>query len=165
MQTNRNTNTKRDVWQIAGDGRSKGVSQMNLANAATLNPVVYYKGRGMERFLTLDVYQLPNTPMYVLLYCPLCQARNPNIPPKGLTIKEDQKKIHLDPNAFPKFPGITNQELVSHLGLDSLNDLRGLISIETFECTFEEDPTLTRGFGFSGCGWKISIDNNIAKDR
>ncbi len=157
---------KKEIFQIAGD-QSQGISAgVNLTNSALCKPVVFYRGRGIERFLSLDVYALPGTPMYVVIYCPLCEIRDPgNKLNRSLTIKEDNKKIDLDPKALPKIPGWSTKDLVSYLELQNQDELRGRISIEPFGCTWEEDPTLKRaGFGLSCCDWKVSITNNIAKD-
>ena len=157
---------RKEIFQISGDQSQGIMSGANLTNSALCKPVVLYKGRGMELILTLDVFALPGTPMYVVLYCPLCQIRDPeNKYNRSLTIKETNKKIDLDPEVMPKIPGFSTQELVHDLGLQNQDELRGRISIEPFGCTWEEDPTLKRaGFGLSCCDWKISITNNIAKD-
>ena len=140
----------------------QGASGVNLNNSALCNPVVYYPKMGI--FLTLDVFALPGTPMYVVVRCPLCQARNPDSEGMDLTIKEDQKSISLDHRGIPKFPGFTTPELVSGLGLQNQDELRGRLSVEPFKCTWEESPDLRREFGFSRCGWSVAIDNNIVKD-
>ncbi len=156
---------KKEIFQVSGDQSQGVVAGLNLTNSALCKPVVLYKGRGMERILTLDVFALPGTPMYVVLYCPLCQIRDPeNKYNRSLTIKETNKKIDLDPKAMPKIPGFSTQELIHDLGLQNQDELRGRISIEPFKCTWEEDPELKRGFGLSCCDWKVSITNNIAKD-
>lgn len=38
------------------------------------------------------------------------------------------------------------------------------ISIEKISCTWEADGSIRKDFGFNRCGWKVVIDNNIAKD-
>lgn len=158
-------NTKKEIFQLHGD-QSQGVSSgANLTNSAICHPIVLYRGRGMERFLTLDVFAAPGAPMYAVIYCPLCQARDPeNRFNRSLTIKGENKKIDLDIRAIPTFKGFTTPELVNDLGLQNKDELRGRISIEPFGCTWEEDPELRRGFGFSCCNWKIEINNNIARD-
>lgn len=157
---------KKEIFQVSGDQSQGIMSGSNLTNSALCKPVVLYRGRGIERLLTIDVFALPGTPMYVVLYCPLCQTRDPeNKHNRSLTIKEDNKKIDLDPKAMPKIPGFSTEELVNALGLQSRDELLGRISIEPFGCTWEEEPDLKRaGFGLSCCDWKVSITNNIAKD-
>jgi hypothetical protein len=162
-------NPKKELFHIAGDHPSeniaRGASGANLTQSALCHPVVLYRGRGLERILILDVFAVPGAPMYAVLYCPLCQTRDPgNKHNRSLTIKADNKKIDLDHKALPNIPGFTTSELVKELGLQSQDELRGRISIETFGCTWEEDPELKRGFGFSCCDWKVVIDNNIARD-
>lgn len=158
--------TKKEIFQVSGD-QSQGVaSGVNLTNTALCKPVVLYRSRAMgDLFLTMDVFALPGVPMYVVVRCPICQARNPDSEGMDLTIKADHKSIDLDHKAIPNFPGYTTQELVSALGLQSVDELRGRISIEPFGCTWEAEPELRRDFGFSCCNWKISITNNVAKDE
>lgn len=165
---------KRDVWEISGDQHRGTLSGVNLTNTALCKPVVFYRSarHNMERFLTLDVYKVGNEPLHVVLYCPLCQARDPdNERNMSLRIMETNKAIDLDPKALPKFPGISNEELVRHLGLGGLHDLRGRISIEPFGCTWEEEKGENKGGSMisgglitSCCNWRVAIDNNIARD-
>jgi hypothetical protein len=157
-------NNKKELFHVSGDqhGGMTGSTGMNLNNSALCHPVVYYPKMGI--FLTLDVFALPGTPMYVVVRCPLCQARNPDSEGMDLTIKEDQKEIELDIKAMPKFPEHSTSELVQGLGLQNQDELRGLISVEPFKCTWEESPELKREFGFSRCGWSVAIKNNIVVD-
>ena len=174
IESARNMQPKRDVWEIQGDRNRGSLSGVNMANTAICKPVVYYNsGRhNMERFLTLDVYKVGDAPLHVIIYCPLCQTRDPNNDRNmSLRICETNKAIDLDVPAMPKFPGISNQELVQHLGLGGLHDLRGRISIEPFGCTWEEDEESNKGgTGIVGglisacCNWRVVIENNIARD-
>ncbi len=157
--------SKKELFQLSGD-KSQGITAgSNLTNSALCHPVVLYRGRGMERLLTIDVFALPGEPMYAIVYCPLCQTRDPeNKHNRSLTIKEANKKIDVDPKAFPRIPGFTTEELVRELGLQHRDELLGRISIEPFGCTWEEEPELKRDFGMSCCTWKVAINNNIARD-
>ena len=156
---------KKELFHVSGDqhnGGMRGGTTANLNNSALCHPVVFYPKK--EIFLTLDVFSLPGAPMYVVIRCPICQARNPNSEGMDLTIKEDQKDIHLDHKSIPSFPGFTTSELVEGLGLQNQDELRGRISIEPFGCTWEAEPELRRGFGFSCCEWNVAIKNNIVVD-
>jgi hypothetical protein len=174
MNTNmQNSRKVREAWQIAGDNsRTSGGFGVNAVDNALCNPIVFYKGRGMERFLTVDVFKVEGEPMHAIIYCPFCTERDPeNARNMSLRICETNKKIDLDIASYPKFPGITIDELVQFLGLPNRNAARGVISIEAFGCTFEEEATENRGAtGIVGglisacCGWKVKIDNNIARD-
>jgi hypothetical protein len=157
------TNPKKDFFHVSGDQhQQRGNSGVNLNQSALCHPVVFYPKMGI--FLTLDVFALPGTPMYVVVRCPICQARNPDSEGMDLTIKEDQKDISLDINAIPKIPGFTTQELLQGLDLQSSSDLRGVLSVEKFGCTWEESPELKRGFGLSCCPWNVVIENNVLRD-
>lgn len=157
---------KKEIFQVSGD-QNQGVSAgQNLCNNALCKPVVLYKSKAMgDLFLTLDVFAIPGTPLYAVVRCPMCQAKNPDSKGMDLTIKSDRKAIDLDPKALPSYPGYTTAQVVQALGLQSKDELRGRISIEPFGCTWEEEPDLQRDFGFSCCNWKVSISNNIAKDE
>lgn len=164
-----NSSPKKEIYQITGDAPDpastslRGVSSgFNFVNTATAHPVVLYR----DRLLTLDVYSLPDQPLKVMLYCPRCEARRkPGAPMvQSLTISQENKAIHFDPNTLPRIPGFTHGELAKYLGLSSIDGLRGQISVEAFRCTWEEEPDLKRGFGFSVCGWHVVIENNIARD-
>jgi hypothetical protein len=166
--------SKRDIWEISGDTNRGTLSGVNMTNTAICKPVVLYRSakHNMERFLTLDVYKVGDAPMHAIVYCPLCQTRDPNNDRNmSLRICETNKKIDLDLKALPKFPGISNQELVKHLGLGGLHDLRGRISIEPFGCTWEEEADVNKGGSMIGgglisscCNWRVVIENNIARD-
>ena len=153
--------SKKEIFHVSGDQHRGVTSGVNLNNSALCKPVVMYR----DLFLTLDVYEMPGVPMYIVVRCPLCQMRDPNSQGMDLTIKADQKAIELDPKKVPKFPGWNTKELARELGLQSVNDLRGLLSVEPFKCTWEAEPGLKRDFGFSRCTWSVSIRNNIARDE
>jgi hypothetical protein len=156
---------KKELFHVSGDqhnGAAQGATGMNLNNSALCHPVVYYPKKGI--FLTLDVFDMPGTPRYVVVRCPVCQARNPNAEGMDLTIKEDQKEMSIDAKALPKIDGFTTSELVQGLGLQHPDELRGRISIEPFGCTWEAEPELRRSFGFSCCEWNVAIKNNIMVD-
>lgn len=163
------TNTRKEVFQIAGDQPDpvgtglKGVSGgYNLGVNAVARPIVLWR----DRILTIDLYALPNTPMYGIIYCPICAeiavAQGREVP--SLKIDQSNKKIDFEPGVVPKIPGFSTDELVKYLGAESSEAIAGRISIEPFGCTWEAEPTLRRQFGFGVCNWKVAIDNNIARD-
>lgn len=157
------TNPKKEFFHVSGDRHQGVTSGVNLNQSALCHPVVYYPAMG--EFLTLDVFALPGVPMYVVVRCPICQAKNPHKePPNDLTIKADQKSIELDAKAIPSFPGFKTSEVVQGLGLQSADSLRGRITIEEFGCTWEEEEDLKRDFGLSCCPWNVRIANNVVKD-
>lgn len=156
---------KNELFPIAGDNPTQNrgvVSGPNFTGAAEAKPIVLWR----DRLLTLDVYQLPNQPMYVILYCPICMGGEKN--DHSLRITEDNKAIDFDPKAMPKIPGFTHDELVHSLGLSHKSEIAGRISIEPFGCTWEAEADLKRATGhiggFSVCPWNVEITNNIAKD-
>ncbi len=158
-----------ELVEVRGDatlptGERGKASGLNLANTATAKPIVLYR----DKLLTLDVYSLPGQPMYIILYCPLCDLNRPRKEKQkqSLRISEDNKKIDFDPKALPNIPGFSSpQEIVNSLDhVTSVDQIRGRISVEPFGCTWEEKSDLRRGFGFGVCGWKVVIENNIARD-
>jgi hypothetical protein len=165
---------KKELFQIAGDPHAGGaMSGVNLNKNATCNPVVLYKSKAMgDIWLTLDVYAMPGMEAYAIIYCPQCQTRDPeNKRNMSLTIKQSNKKIELDTKAVPKFPGYNIQEVAQGLGLQSIDEMRGVISIEPFGCTWEESAEQNKGAtGIVGglisgcCDWQVVIENNIARD-
>jgi hypothetical protein len=150
-----------ELFSIAGD--SPQPSQGLRATGDEAKPIVLWR----DRLLTLDVYQLPNQPMYVILYCPICMGGEKN--DRSLRITADNKAIDFDPTAMPKIPGFTPAELVANLGLQHPRQVAGRISIEPFGCTWEAEDDLHHRAtehigGFSVCPWNVEITNNIAKD-
>jgi hypothetical protein len=156
------TNSKKDFFHVSGDKHQEVSSGINLNQSALCHPVVWYPRMG--EFLTLDAFAMPGTPLYLVVRCPFCQSRNPDSEGMDLTIKADQKGISLDHKAMPKFPGFETSEVARGLGLQSADDLRGVLSVDEFGCTWEEEPELKRDFGFSCCQWNVVIENNVARD-
>ena len=156
-------NSKKEFFHVSGDRQQGVTSGFNLNQSALCHPVVWYPRMG--EFLTLDVFSVPGAPLYAVIRCPVCLAKNPRKePPNDLTIKADQKDIDLDLKALPRFPGFDLQEVVQGLGLQSLNDIRGRISISEFGCVWEEEEDLKRDFGLSCCPWNVVIENNVMRD-
>jgi hypothetical protein len=157
----------KEIFQVSGDQPGQGASGMNLNQNALCNPVVLYRSRTQgDLFLTLDVFEMPGAPMYIVTRCPVCQARNPDSKGMDLTIKADQKAIDLNPRALPDFSrfGYSIHDITIALAVHR-DDIRGRLSIEPFKCTWEAEPELQRDFGFSRCEWHVSIKNNIMRDE
>jgi hypothetical protein len=131
-------------------GRAVGEHALNDADG---HPVVLYKGKERDFFLTCDVHALPGQPLTVYTYCPLCGNH--------LTIKQTNKAIDYDPRATVKIPGYDTSWILAELGVSGLG---GRISIEPFRCSWEEKPDLRRSFGFGVCNWSVAIDNNVARN-
>jgi len=155
-------NSKKEFFHVSGDQHRGVTSGVNLNQNALCHPVVYYPRMG--EFLTLDAFMVPGAPMYLVVRCPFCQARDPKGERMDLTIKADQKDIDLNHKEVPRFPGFTAQEVAHGLGLQNVSDLGGRLSVSEFGCTWEEEPDLKRDFGFSCCQWNVVIENNVARD-
>jgi hypothetical protein len=138
-------------------GRSVG--NVDLSKSALGHPVIYYRSKeGKEFFLTADVYAPPDPSgaprgaLSVHIYCPHCSNH--------LTIRQDNKAIDYDRHAPVVIPGFLSGEIAAGLGVA---DLGGRLSVEKFRCTWEERPDLRRSFGFGVCGFRVVIENNVAR--
>lgn len=154
----------KDVFHVAGDapdpegGRARGVAPgYELSQSAQGHPMLLYKlSTGQEIVLEADVYDVADK--YIYLLCPLCLARGRK---NMLRIREGIKAFRydrlIDP---PTFPGWSDEQMRHAFP----RGLGGTLSVEPFECTWEESPELTRGGGFEKCGWRVSIEKNVVKD-
>ena len=113
------------------EARSGVSATTDFTKSAYGHPIVRW--RDLE--LTLDVYQYPNAPMEVHLYCPVCASRGDR---HMLRVRQDRKRIEYHKTS-------------------------NTISIERFRCTWEPDNQSAR-FGINRCTWSVAIDNNIARD-
>ena len=124
-------------------------STMRLDKAALGHPLIRYRDRVIEA----DVYPFldgDNDPaadrqrLEVILICPCCENQ--------LRVTSDRKAIEWAP------------------GLPEIDDagqviVRGVISIEPFQCTWEKDgKAAVTGHGENLCRWRVGIDKNIARD-
>lgn len=150
---------------MAGDapdpegGAAHGVAPgYQLTRSAQGHPMLIYKlPTGVEIILEADVYDVPDR--YIYLLCPLCLARGHK---NMLRIREGVKAFSYDPAApVPVFPGWTMDQMRNAFK----NGAGGVLSVEPFECTWEEVPDLARGSGFQKCGWRVSIDKNVVRDE
>lgn len=155
----------KDVFHVAGDapdpegGALRGVAPgYNLTRSAIGHPLMLYRVAGQELILEADVYALPNEPMYIHLICPLCLMNGRTV---ALRIIEGRKQLSYDPRAdVPTFPGWSRDQMLHAFP----HGLGGLLSVEPFGCTWEEEPNLERGgMGFSCCPWKVAIENNVVR--
>lgn len=130
---------REELVHLAGDAPDPSGSGL-VGHQASLNlsrtALGHPKIRYRDLVIEADVYALPGVPMYVHILCPKCRH--------ALKIAEDRKHIEYDPKAGPPQDG-------------------GRISIEAFQCTWEMDDQRQQ-FGLSLCGWKVVVDNNIARD-
>jgi hypothetical protein len=159
--------TSKDVFQIAGDApdpmgeiRGQGVSPgFDMTKMAAGHPKVIYRlANGQDLILEVDVYKLPNEPMYLLFFCPLClQNKRQN----ALRIVQGNKAMSYDPKAMRgPYPGWTSAQMKESFP----KGIGGLLSVEQFACTWEASPEASRDFGLARCTWKVVIDNNVARN-
>jgi hypothetical protein len=159
------TQTIKDVFHVAGDAPDpdgtglRGVAPgYDMTRAAIGHPKLLYRAGGQELVLEADVHAMAGQPRYIHIICPRCFARGRT---QMLTIREDRKQLAYDHLAdVPTFPGWSRDQML-HAFPDGLG---GLLSVEPFGCTWEEEPELERGLGFSLCGWRVAIDNNVVRD-
>ena len=160
---------RKEAFQIAGDqldpagtGLRGKTAGYNLGANVAARPIVLWR----DRLLTVDLYSMPGAPMYAIIYCPICAdaavSQGREVP--SLKIDQRNKKIEFEPGVPPKIPGFSTSELVKYLGAQSAEDIAGRLSIETFGCSWEAEPTLRRQFGLGVCNWRVTIDNNVARD-
>lgn len=157
---------KKEIFQIrrSKDPISNRIGAdhgFHFKHSAVANPVIYYRGRHGEFFLTLDLYQPEGAPPYLLMYCPLHSHDSDT----SIRIARDNKRFEYEPDRKPRFPGYREEELLAGLELPSLG---GALSVEAFGCTWEADPSFRRAGrgigGFSICPFRVAIDQNIARD-
>lgn len=150
----------KELFQVYGDPGRGVTTGYDLTKNAAVRPLILWE----DKLLTVDIYAMPGTPMYGHIYCPQC-ARNGR--QSLLTIRQEAKSMNLDVDAMParvaKALNMTYEELARYLDLGSVNELKGVLSVEKIGCSWEEDPTAKRTFGFATCPWSVVIDQNIAR--
>lgn len=158
------TATIKEVFQVAGDrpdpagtGLRGVMPGYDLRQSAAGHPLLLWRHPAGELVLEADVYQLPGQPTYIHLLCPQClQAGRQN----ALRITQERKAISYDPaREPPTFPGWTDRQMRDAFP----NGVGGILSVEAFECTWEEDPTRQRGFGLAKCNWRVVIEHNVVR--
>ena len=151
-------NTEKSIVEIkrshdpSGTGLIGVSAGYNFERAAKKIALHYKSKRLGERFLTADLYDL-ESPRYLLIYCPSCL--------NTLRISEANKKFEWEPEGKPSFSGYREEDLLAGLELSSFG---GLLSVESFGCSWEIEPGLRRSFGFAICPWRVAIDKNIIRD-
>jgi len=148
-------NGKRTLMHLAGDEEEGLQSKLNLDTGKSLVAVWYPRH---ELLLELDVFLVPGAPPTVHAICPRCRHH--------LTISGLRKKIAWDPHAENPMRREIASRLPPH---HQARALRGKISIEPFECTWElntdqavsSDSTIGKG---NLCRWRGAIDDNVVKE-
>lgn len=129
-----------EIFHIAGDVPDPtGQSNIRGVQSTTLldKSKIEVTVRYRDFLMTCDLYQLAGTPDRLILICPRCK----NV----LTISGDKKHLEYQASELQQFGGKLN--------------------VEAFQCTWEADPNGRRmEFGLGLCGWRVGIDNNVAKD-
>ena len=146
----------KELFYVAGDvpdptgAPLRGMApSYRLTQTAIGHPMIFWR----DLVLEADVYALHGQPLQLHLICPQCR--------NALIIRQGNKVISYDPKAaVPAPPGWTHADVRQALP----NGLGGLLSVELFACTWEIDGGLRRSFGLARCGWRVAIDNNVARD-
>lgn len=146
----------KELFYVAGDVPDPSGAPLRgrapsyrLTQTALGHPLIFWR----DMVLEADVYALPGEPMQVHLICPQCR--------NALIIRQGNKVFSYDPGApVPTPPGWTASEVKQAMP----NGLGGRISVETFACTWEADGGITRDFGLARCGWRVAIENNVARE-
>ena len=155
--------------QLCGDPasvRNQGVaSGPDMTKSAWRHPLVLWR----DRLLTLDCYWVPGQPMWLHVFCPLCEARHGQNLNEAIKVSQDKKPFHLEATQMPsrvaRQLGLTYQQLAMKLGLQHVDQLQGVLTIENpIKCTWEAEPELRRSHGLAICPWRVVIENNIARD-
>lgn len=157
--------TVKDVFHVAGDMPDpegtglRGVAPgYDLRRGAMGHPKLLYRlPTGQELILEADVFDGPDG-RYIYLICPRCLASG----------RTNQLRIRAGVKAFtyeasepvPVFPGWSREQMKHSFP----NGAGGLLSVEPFGCTWEEQPDLERGFGLGLCKWRVSIEKNVVRD-
>lgn len=174
-----NDDTSKELFYVAGDapdptgGRARGVEVgHDLTKSALGHPFLHYRMGSTEIFLEPDVFAPAGQPPYILIKCPWCTARGKS-DKLGLTIRWSAKRFDYDPEGVaPFFPGWSAKQMKETLnpsGNSFAADTGGVLTIyDSIGCTWEEDPELARAgdgvAGFSKCGWKVRIIDNVVSD-
>lgn len=155
----------KEVFHVAGDqpdpagGSLRSVAPgYDLTRSAAGHPMLLWRYPGGELVLEADVYQLPDQPTYLHLICPRCLAAGRT---NGLRITQERKAIAYEPRIEPPtFPGWTDQQMREAFP----RGVGGSLTVEAFECTWEEAPDRRREFGLSKCGWRVAIERNVVRE-
>lgn len=160
----------RETFHVAGDapdpagGDLRGMAPgYRFTQSAMGHPICFYAfGPKGEMPMTVDIYQLPDQPMYAHLLCPHCFVRSRAT--NGIIVRADIKEMSYDPAGFaPTFPGWTDREMAMNFPRGT----GGLLSIARFRCTWEADGTkqVNQGIelGSNLCDFEVVIDRNVVR--
>lgn len=161
---------RNSLEQLCGDPASPMpnhglMSGPSMTQSAWRKPVILWR----DKLLTVDCYWQPNTPLWLHLFCPLCEMRQgPNLQ-DALKVAQDKKHFELEPDTMPhavaKKLGMSFEQMAQSLGLNHVNQLMGRLNVtEPIKCTWETEPELRRSHGLAVCNWRVVIENNIARD-
>lgn len=163
----------KETFHVTGDSaspdaRDRGRRGMtvghDLTKSAAGKPVLLWRApNGEEMLLEVDVYQMAGEPGRIHLICPLCAINGTQ---HALQINQRHKSFDYEPSVPPPpFPGWSTGDVERALHADGL-DIKGggTLSVEPFECTWEQTPDLARaGFGMGRCTWRVAIDKNVVR--
>lgn len=158
--------SEKQLIPIAGDapdGASgfKGFSSTFQFGNVIAKPNLFYQTSHIPLILEADIHgsaEAPEVADFILLFCPLCLAGGRK---NTLRISKGNKRFFFSPQETREpFPGWTPEQM---LGLPG-GGVGGLLSVEKFRCTWEEDPSIRRGAGFAGCSWHVQIERNVIID-
>lgn len=146
----------KELFYVAGDvpdptgATLKGrAPSYRLTQTALGHPMIFWR----DMVLEADVYALPGQPLQVHLICPQCR--------NALIVRQGNKAIAYEPGeSVPTPPNWTAAEVKQAIPMG----LGGRISVESFACTWEANGEVSRDFGLARCGWRVAIENNIARD-
>lgn len=156
----------KETFHVAGDaadptgGRASGVAPgYRLTQSALGHPKCLYAIGGREMIVEIDVYQLPDQPLYLHLLCPHCLAREFN-ERNALRVTADRKQIAYDAAGVPPpFPNWTQAQMAQAFP----QGVGGLLSVQTpFRCAWEIDPRYREQLG-NVCDFHVVIDNNVIR--
>ncbi len=129
-----------------GSGLMGASSHINLERAALAHPLIRLaKPEGEVAIIEADVYAAEvEGGLEILILCPRCRQQ--------LRITSDRKEMQFEPTP-PEFDP-RRQAMV----------VRGKLSIEPFQCTWEMPDAPGRSpFGSTLCRWAVGVDNNLAR--
>lgn len=167
---NQTTDTVLETFHVAGDKLDPSGTGMRgvapgyrFTQSAVGHPVCHYSfGPGNMMLVTLDVYALPEQPMYLHLICPHCYLRGMT---NAIRITADQKGMSYDPKAFaPNFPGLSDAKMAQLCPQGT----GGLLSVEPFQCTWEWDgqQRVDKNSVLAQttlCDFHVAIDKNVLR--
>ena len=134
-----------------------GIGSRTRLDGNKIEVLVSYRGRHGQFDMTVDVYQLPESPIECVLICPKCHGGQRGA---GSRISSERKRIEFDRDHGRPYTFVDGSQIVYN---------GGSLSIEPFECMFEFDSNERhvigqRAGGANLCRMRMAIENSIAKD-